>query len=298
MLELKKVMERMADLTATEKEQKHFSGKHNDKVRGHAWSAIPYFAKRLRERLDIFSEAAEMLTGRKVVRALTMACGDMKGEYAGFKKLHATSIDAFDISEGQRKRCYEKVYDGGIPLNYEIADVNTIRLERRRYDIVYMQQSLHHITNVEHVLSEICASLKDDGLFLLNDYVGEPFLQRGPKQRELCGRIWSTLPARLRTGPDGTVYEQLFIPRKEALSPFEAIRSDAIVPALETTFEIYKQTTFAGILFPIFNNFAQCYSDSEHDLTLIKLMYELDEVLVENGTVEPSFIRGIYRRKQ
>jgi SAM-dependent methyltransferase len=274
-----------------------FSGKHNDKVRAAAMGSIAYFGHKLNEELNVVTEAVKLLSSRTPIRALTMACGDMKGEYNFFKKIGATSIDAFDVSSGQRDRCLQTVYDGAIELNYGITDVNAIELKKDHYDVVYMQQSLHHIEKVERTLVQIHDSLTPDGIFVLSDYIGEPFLQRGPKQREVCAKLWSCLPKRLRMSPHG-LHDTILIPPKNMLSPFEAIHSDAIVPALETLFRIHKQIVFAGLLFPIFNNFAQCYDASrELDDTLIKLMWELDKIMVGNGTVEPTFIRGIFLRR-
>lgn len=281
-----------------EAEARVFAGKTNDKVRSLAWSSIRYFGARIREKLDIGAEAERLLAGRTDLKALTLACGDMKGEYPLLKRLGATSIVAYDISEGQRQRCLDKVFDGSVALDYRIEDVNQVQLEPETYDLVYMQQSLHHIVEIEQLLERINISLKPDGIFLLNDYVGEPFLQRGPKQREICQEIWTRLPERLRIDKDGAFRPNLFIPDKAMLSPFEAIRSDAIRPALKESFDTHAEFLFGGIIFPITNNFAPNYlPDNETDETLIRMLWYLDELLVGNGTVEPTFVRGVYRKK-
>lgn len=286
----------MEDRTsALQAEAAAFAGVHNDQTRSLAWSSIPYFSKKLQERVNLGALTRSRLSGRPEIRALTMACGDMKGEYGFFKAMGATAIDAFDISEGQKERFNRLVNDGQIPVAYAIADVNEITLSEEKYDLVYMQQSLHHIEDVEHVVAEIKKSLKPDGLFVLNDYVGEPFLQRGPKQRTVCQRLWDCLPARLRTDHNGRVWDKLPIPDKRLLSPFEAIRSHAILPALRSTFNVVDEFLFGGIVFPIINNYARNY-DLEQDDALIRMLWELDVMLVENGTVEPSFVRAVYSR--
>jgi len=123
-----------------ERETKVFAGMNNQRTRALAWNAIPYFQTKLRERLDLHAVATELLAGRDTIRALTLACGDMKGEYGFFKRLGVSKIDAYDPSEGQRRRCFALVYDGAIPLEYTIADVNEAPLGKGAYDLVYMQQ--------------------------------------------------------------------------------------------------------------------------------------------------------------
>ncbi|MEM7692891.1 MAG: class I SAM-dependent methyltransferase [Pseudomonadota bacterium] len=279
-----------------ERETQVFAGKNNQRTRSLAWNAIPYFQQKLRERMNMTAEVNALLDGRTERRALTLACGDMKGEYGFFKSIGVTSIDAFDLSPGQRKRCFDLVYDGKIPLDYKIADVNEAGLEEGAYDIVYMQQSLHHIEAVEKVVARIHKALRPDGLFVLIDYVGEPFLQRGPKQRAVCQRIWSCLPERLRVSQDGTVRDTIWIPDKKTLSPFEAVRAPAILPAIRQHFETHFEMVFGGVVFPIVNNFAPHWDPAlEGDETVLKLLWELDEMMTASGMVEPTFVRAIYR---
>src|SRR5207302_696069 len=103
------------------------------------------------------------------------------------KSAGVKEIDAFDISEGQREKFYRNVYDGTVRVNYEICDVNQISLERKRYDVVFILHAYHHIERLEHVADEIRASLKEDGILAIIDYIGANYLQRTPRQRDICG---------------------------------------------------------------------------------------------------------------
>jgi hypothetical protein len=38
--------------------------------------------------------------------------------------------------------------------------------------------------------------------------------------------------------------------------------------------------------------------DNEFDQTIVKMAYERDQELIADGTVEPSFIRGLYRKNR
>ena len=107
-----------------------FSGIDNQKVRDASWSAIPYFSQRILQEIDLRKDQENALKGRSCITALTLACGDMTGEYAFLKNLGAVHIDAFDISEGQRDKFY-KTYDLAHPVYYPIHDVNEIVLQTR-----------------------------------------------------------------------------------------------------------------------------------------------------------------------
>lgn len=117
-------------------EAERFSRQDNHARRELVWSAIPYFRDRIAEQLDVGAAVARQLSGREHAVALTLACGDMAGEYQLLRRAGVAEIDAFDISEGQRDKFRRDVYDGAIPVNYRIADVNTIALTPDRYDVV------------------------------------------------------------------------------------------------------------------------------------------------------------------
>ncbi|MDA1074823.1 MAG: class I SAM-dependent methyltransferase, partial [Proteobacteria bacterium] len=225
--------------------------------------------------------------------------GDMTGEYDFFAHTaEVTSIDAYDISPGQRKKFFNRLdIDPDIEVNYQIADVNQISLPASTYDVVYIQQAFHHLEAIEHVAKEIHNALKPHGIFVLIDYIGPNQLQRSEKQRRICGEIWSGLPERLRTTAQGLVYDQIHIPKIEALPPFEAVRAEEIMGVLTDTFDVDSLFTYAGILFPLLEGFAQNYTESEEDQQLLAHLWRLDQELIYAGLVEPNFMRTILTRK-
>lgn len=279
-------------------EAQKFSTQDNRARRKLDWSAIPYFRMRIAEHLDLGASVARHLAHRDRPRALTLACGDMAGEYQLLKRVGVTAIDAWDISEGQRDKFTRYVYDGAIPVDYAIADVNEIVLEPDRYDLVYLQHAYHHVERLEHVADQIRAALKPDGILAITDYVGANFLQRTPRQRDLCSAIWRTLPERYRVRPSGKVFAELRIPPREALSPHEAVRAEEIVGVLEARFEPQETFLYGGILFPLFNGCAENFTDSAEDQEFLRVMWDLDRWLIGSGSIEPNFIKALYRPRR
>ncbi len=278
-------------------EAQFFSNQNNPLTRSIAWTSIPYFQKQIMAAFDISADAKAILSGRQNICAATLACGEMKGEYKFLKSLGVQQIDAYDISEGQREKFYQNIYDHSIEVNYKIEDVNDVTLPQRKYDVVYVQQAYHHLENVYGVAEQIRRSLKEDGIFVLIDYIGPPFLQRTEKQKEYASKIWSILPSRLRTNHKGIVLDKIHIPPKSSLSPYEAINSDKMMSAFEENFICIKDLKYGGILFPIFNGFSQNYINSEEDMLFIKSMWETDQFLIQTNTVEPNFIRAIMKSR-
>lgn len=279
------------------KQEGQFFSAHNSTLtRSVAWSAIPQVQQAIQAELDFFSETQKLLAGQSKIKALTLACGDMTGEYALLRKLGATSIDAYDVAEGKREEFFEKIYDGSIKIDYKIADVNKVTLPASQYDIVYLQHAYHHIEQIDRLAAQIRQTLTPNGLFLLNDYIGPNFLQRSKAQRAITRRIWSILPERLRINPQGKILNDIHIPPKSSLSPCEAINAEQILPALKHHFNFEHVSLHGGLLFPLFNGFSQNYKQ-EDDL-FIRSMWEMDKLLTEKGILEPNFIRAIMRAKK
>lgn len=278
-----------------EEEARFFSAQDSELTRSMAWNAIPQFHKKIQGKFDLIGAARKHLAGKQNLQALTLACGDMKSEYQMLSKLDVGHIDAYDIASEKKKDFFSKYYDDKRSVEYFLQDLNSIKLPKAKYDVVYMQQSYHHIKEVEHLAEQIRQAMKPDGVFLLIDYVGPNFLQRSEKQLAVARRLWTILPERLRKHPNGKVVKEVFIPPKATLSPCEAVNSGAILPALKRHFDFQESLLYGGILYPVFNGFAQNYTQAE-DLFL-QSMWDMDEVLLENDVVEPNFIRAIMTPK-
>jgi len=283
-------------VTGTQKdtEAARFGDQDNAARRELVWSAIPYFRDRINAALDLGATVKQRLEGCERPVALTLACGDMAGEFPFLERMGVAEIDAFDLSEGQRQKFLDNVYDGSIPVNYEIADVNDLDLMPGRYDVVYLQHAYHHVEKLERVADQIRGALKPDGTLAIIDYVGANFLQRTPRQRDLCSAIWRTMPERYRVRPSGRVFAEMRIPDRASLSPFEAVRSEEIISVLDARFDRQDSYFFGGILFPIFNGVAQNFTESEADQEFLRVMWDLDRWLIDTGNIEPNFVRAIY----
>ena len=279
---------------ALTEEAQRFSEMDNRYLRDVGLGSVPYFREQIAANLDLAASIRRHLAGRDHTAALTLACGTMTGEYRLLKRVGIAQIDAWDISEGQREKFYRDVYDGEVPVTYGIRDVNEIELEPSRYDVVYLQHAYHHVEALEHVADEIRTSLKPGGILAIVDFVGGNFLQRTPRQRDLCGAIWRTMPERYRIARNGKVVPELRIPPKDSLPPYEAVRSEEILPVLRARFEAEELFLYAGILYPLFNGFAQHYTDSAEDREFTRIMWDLDRWLIETGNIEPSYMKAIF----
>ena len=55
---------------------------------------------------------------------------------------------------------------------FRVADVNTLDMGERRFDVVIFEHSLHHFTDVPAVLGRVRGLLRPGGLLLADEFVG------------------------------------------------------------------------------------------------------------------------------
>ena len=127
------------------------------------------------------------------------------------------------------------------------ADLNFVQLPEGKYDVVWTSACLHHLTNLEHLFQEIERSLRPGGLFAINDYVGERRLCYDPERIRLADAIYRQVPARYRT----VGVERVQPPPEADKSPFEALRSDEILPLARERFD-QLHLGLTGALHPLF----------------------------------------------
>ena len=109
--------------------------------------------------------------------------------------------------------------------------MNSIQLEQNRYDVVFFNSSLHHVKNIEHVLDEVEKALVDDGLLIINEYVGPSQFQFSEVQTSIINNAIDDLPQVYRKSiSDPNKVKQHHVPpskeyMNKILDPSEAIRS-------------------------------------------------------------------------
>jgi SAM-dependent methyltransferase len=154
----------------------------------HAWLDHPLIAAHYRERGLIEGLSWERWVpkhlGRPAARSLDLGCGSGGKSVAVFQAGATMQADGVDVSEervaeGERTRALLNV-----PGRFNVEDVNTICLTPRSYDLVFSSHSFHHFEALEHVMDEVHEALTDEGLFILEEFVG-PTQFHGPTSRSI-----------------------------------------------------------------------------------------------------------------
>ena len=171
--------------------------------RGRYWLELPAVQTRLNEKatgqraVDWIRYTLDQHFDRRLplARCFSLGCGEggLERELAGLGAF--TTCDAIDIAPVSIAKAQLLAQEAGYAhIRYAVQDANCIELPHSQYDAAWSSGALHHVERLEHVCAQIAASLKPDGLFILNEYVGPSRFQFAARQRQIIQACLNLLP--------------------------------------------------------------------------------------------------------
>jgi SAM-dependent methyltransferase len=213
---------------------------------------------------------------------LSLGCGDGALERDVRRKGVCREITGIDLSGRALELAAATAADEGLDgVFYERADFNDLDLDSDRFDIVFFHQAMHHVANLEGCVQQIQRTLKKDGLFYLDEYVGPSRNQWTDALLENANTVFQTLPKNIRRA------RRVPFPIEEE-DPSEAIRSAEIVPLVEAGFEILEKRDYGGNLLSVIHPLVRWNTmdeDTRHQY--LDLLIEEERSLLAAGT--PSY---------
>lgn len=242
---------------------------------------------------------------RYSMRALSLGCGTGHNEliWAGLGKFDR--IDAYDLSEQRIRTATEAVVRNGFSnkINYSIGDVFDIEMQENHYDVIMVEQSLHHFSPLNDILLRIRKFLKTDGYFIINEYAGPTRFQWTDRQLEAVNGLLSVLPVKYRTlWGSGTIKRKAGKPSRLHMllsDPSEAVESERIMPQLRQIFEVVEVRGYGGsILHLLFNGIAHNFlSDDTETQNYLDVIFKVEDLLLNSGDVQSDFIVAVCRKR-
>ncbi len=264
----------------------------------HYWGAQPLVRRAINRRVtgDPNRWPMEWFAGayaqRPFARGLSVGCGSGLLERDVLSKGICEAMEGIDFSEDSLEQARFGAEEAHLSdrLEYRAEDINALKLPRGRYDIVFFHGSLHHVRQIERVLTEVRQALKPGGLVYLDEYMGPSRSEWTDEDWGFARSAFDSLPEELKNRPD------LAIPLPMD-DPSESIRSSAIRPAAARFFEIIEERPYGGnvlwFVFPCLD-MERLRQDSTGALSRL---IALEDHLLERGWIE-SYFRVIVARKR
>jgi SAM-dependent methyltransferase len=229
--------------------------------------------------------------GLKFDHGLTLGCGAGRCEREFVRKGVGRSFHGIDVSEKAITAARKIAKEENLPLTYEVADLNFLKLPEKTFDLVVAQTCLHHILFLERVAEQVWRSLKKDGYLWIHDFIGETQWQYDPKRISITNQLLAILPEKFRRDRiNNRLATEIKRPEPGALgSPFESIRSSEIVPVFERWFTIEWKLEFDAFLrFVVPPGTRAAYLENDDTRALFEVLLLLDHLCIQEKILEPT----------
>jgi SAM-dependent methyltransferase len=231
---------------------------------------------------------------------LTLGCGAGRLERALIQEGVCRSLHGIDISEKATTAAREIAKEQKLPLTYEVADLNSVELPEKTFDLVAAQTSLHHVLFLERVAEQVWRSLKNDGYLWIHDFIGETQWQYDPRRLSITNQLLAILPEKFRKNKiNNQLTTEIKRPEPGTLgSPFESIRSGEIIPIFERWFTIEWKLEFSAFLHLVAPPGTRAaYVENDDTKALFELLLLLDHLCIEEEIVQPTGGQYLMRRR-
>ncbi|VVB56326.1 Methyltransferase domain protein [uncultured archaeon] len=243
--------------------------------------------------------------GDKNLRGLFIGCieGNPSPDMSLMETGLYSKIDVMDIAEGLLKKQRMVASERGLKeIEYINQDFNKFILERNQYDVIWAIGTVHHIEKLEHLFDQVQNALKDNGIFIIREYIGANRFQYSETQLKIINEILSILPEKYKIQEDGiTVKKNIERPDIAELikhDPTESVRSEDIIPLVKERFEIIKLAYTGGtILHPLLSYIASNFERDEDAETILKLLILFEKTLIDNEVLPSDYVFCIAKKR-
>lgn len=236
-----------------------------------------------------------------VDRLLSIGCGDGGHELAVARRGFAQHVTAFDASPVAIELASAQASRESLSVDFQVRLFEQFIEDpgvEESFDAVLFSGSLHHVTDLEGMLSAVRRVLRPSGKVIVNEYVG-PCYQLYPKgQVDVVNRVLEDIPLVFRMGSE----DRLMLPSMDAIianDPTEGVRS-ALIPTLLPLYfrEVYRREVGGALLHPLFGylNGAKINDGSPESRMLVQMLISLERELTSGKILSNDFMFGIYQK--
>lgn len=228
---------------------------------------------------------------------LSVGCGDGSHELLIARRGFAKRVVAFDAAGGAIQRAQETADAEGLEIEFRNSLFEEFVANPGlggAFDVVLFSGSLHHVTDLEGMLSAVQRVLKPGGKVIVNEYCGPCYQLYPPSQVQTVDRVIASLPEEFRSA------DRLAIPTMSmimASDPTEGVRS-ALIPLLVPMYfeREYERFVGGGLLHPLFGclNASRVNDGSPESRILVEMLILLEDELTRAGVLQHDFMFGIY----
>jgi SAM-dependent methyltransferase len=236
-------------------------------------------------------------------RSLSVCCGDGAHELGLANTRKVGFIRGFDLSEGaiaQASATFEKAAIPKGSYAFEVADANDLQMEDS-FDLILSSGALHHVTNLEGLLSKLSSMLGINGYFVLLEYVGPNRFQWTDPQLSVINGILRQVDPRYLRENTRVDLSPPKIADMMSVDPSEAVRSEDVLRLLPEYFTIEYLRDINGTvmhpLYPLLNGRHTNTNTPDFD-SIVRRTLLMEDRLIREKVLSSDFVFAICRNKK
>ncbi len=211
------------------------------------------------------------------------------------------SIECLEVNPEQLAAGRAAVERAGLVgyFRFTLADPNLWE-PYRKYDIVFSNQSLHDIWNLEGLFAAVRRSLRSNGLFIVSDMIGRNGTRLWPEAVEALKPWWQELPESYRFNRVTQRQEHEFINRDMTAQGLGSVRSQDILPLLLERFDCMFFFPYGNIIFAFID---RCFghnfnAEADWDRDFIDRVHARDEAGLLSGELKPAAMLAVFTKRK
>ncbi|MCL1822041.1 MAG: class I SAM-dependent methyltransferase [Prolixibacteraceae bacterium] len=283
-----------------------------DTYRGNAsdWWDVPQVRKRWNRMVtgnpNILIDdyvVSRYFSGFQNIKLLSPGSGDCSHEIFLAQHSFFEEITCIDIAENLLEKARMKSEELKLSnLRFICDDVYKCKLPQEYFDVIWFNASLHHFRNQEHfVACRLKPLLRENGLLIINEYVGPNRLQFSRKQINAINVAISKIDREYRIRNGSTLVKNHYsgsgLLRMYLADPSECVDSGSIISVIRRNFQIVEEKPFGGnILMAALKDIAHHFMETNpRKLEILDDLFRLeDEFLKDNPS---DYMIGVYRKQ-
>lgn len=229
--------------------------------------------------------------------ALSVGCGEAVKEMAllennFIKKFICFELSEVRIREGKRIAERKGLQDRIVFINKDFFETKCVR---EQYDLIFWDNSLHHMLDVFYAIKKLYEILKPGGIFFCNDFVGKTKFQWSDMELAIVNGVRVSLDDNIFKRDDGKRYPKLIyrpsIEFMDKTDPSEAADSASIIPAVQKIFRKRRIIPTGGLIYHLC--LSGILSNIEEGSDLLSHLLEMDDETIVMGLSLYAFVLAV-----
>lgn len=232
--------------------------------------------------------------GGEINVALSIGCGDGSKEMALLERNLVKTFVCYELSSERIARGKQKAVEKGLEdrITFVNEDFFETEYEKRKYNMIFWDNSLHHMQNAFFAISKSYEILEPGGIFFCNDFVGKSKFQWSDMELAIVNGIRASLDDCLFYKDNGKCYprfvHRISVEEMNKMDPSEAADSTSIIPAITKVFSNPTIIPTGGLVYHTCLN--GILSNIDEGSLLLEHLLEMDDETIRMGLTQYAFV--------